>query len=67
MEKSYRTIQEYTEAVRKYFPIGGKTKEDVDAYFEMQETKDYIKDAFYNQNMAEATPQAVASCLDMMY
>ena len=63
----YSTLKEFTAEVRKFFPIGGKTKEEVDAYFETPETKETILDAFCNQIMAEADPKAVAYCLDMMY
>lgn len=61
------TLAEYTAEVRKNFPMGKKSKADVDAFFNEKETKDYILDGYNNQSMAEATPKAVASCLDMMY
>lgn len=67
MEKSYRTIQEYTDTVKKYFSTSGKAKEEVDAYFEEPETKELIRDAYQNRDMSEADPKALAYCLDMLY
>ena len=61
------TLEEYTKEVRKYFHIGGKTKEEVDAYFEEPETKELIWDAYQNRDMPEADPKALAYCLDMLY
>ena len=61
------TLEEYTKEVKKYFNTGGKTKEEVDAYFEEQETKELIQDAYQNRDMPEADPKALAYCLDMLY
>ena len=61
------TLEEYTAEVRKNFPVGAKSKADVDAFFKEKETLDYIRDGYNDRSMAEASPKAVANCLDMLY
>ena len=66
------TLEEYTKEVRNCFVVGKKPKDAVDAFFEEQDTKDYIKEAYDSYThgaitSSACTPAAVASCLDMLY
>ena len=66
------TLEEYTKEVRKQFNVGKKPQMAVDEYFNEQETKDYIKEAYESYSHGDSissscTPSAVASCLDMLY
>ena len=64
------TLEEYTKAVRKEFPVGAKPLKEVDAYFKEKDTMDIIKDNYEyytKEKMAGTDPAAVANCLDLLY
>ena len=62
--KFFPTIEKFTAETKRCFAAGWTTlsDEEVDAYFETDEAKDVINDAFRN-----GSPYAAADCLILMY
>ena len=65
------TLAEYMKEVKDVFSkLAKRSQKDIDDYFNEPETIKYIKEGYTyykNDGMPEAHPNAVASCLDMMY
>jgi len=67
---SKMTFEDYTKAVRKAFMGCGYSTDEMVKYFNTDSVKAHIKDDYdgYVKGVsASHSPQAVASCLDMMY
>ena len=67
------TLEQYTEEVKRLFPVGAKSKEEVEAFFREEETLETIKESYEEyidpecQKYGLGDPAATASCLDYMY
>lgn len=65
--------EEFINAVENEFKEYDYTEKEIKEYFSQTTTKQILDDAYSNYTSADkekssaSTPQAVASCLDMMY